>query len=76
MSLTPNPKSRPALGPTQSPIQCVPGVKRPGREADHSPPTSTEVKNSGAIALLHKCLHVIVLNLLSKKTTLFLPLYP
>jgi hypothetical protein len=23
-----------------------PGVKRPGREADHSPPSSAEVKNS------------------------------
>jgi hypothetical protein len=41
--------SRPALRPTQSPIQSVTGalspwVKRPGREADHSPPTSAEVK--------------------------------
>jgi hypothetical protein len=35
--------SRPAPGSTQ-PIQWVPGVKRPGREADHSPPTSAEVK--------------------------------
>jgi len=36
-------------GPTQTSIQWVPGslslvVKRPGSEADHSPPTSTEVK--------------------------------
>jgi hypothetical protein len=41
---------RPALGPTQPPIQWVTGtlspeVKRPGREANHSPPTSAEVKN-------------------------------
>jgi hypothetical protein len=39
-----------ALGPTQPPIQWVPGalslgVKRPGREADHSLPSSAEVKN-------------------------------
>jgi hypothetical protein len=31
--------SRPALGSTQPPIKWVPGVKRQGREADHSPPT-------------------------------------
>jgi hypothetical protein len=36
-------------GPTQPPIQWVPGalslwVKQPGREADHSPPSSAEVK--------------------------------
>jgi hypothetical protein len=41
--------SRTALGPTQPPIQWVPGalsleVKRPGRESDHSPPSSAEVK--------------------------------
>jgi hypothetical protein len=41
--------SRMALGPTQPPIQWVPGIlslgaKRPGREADHSPPSSVEVK--------------------------------
>jgi len=39
----------PALGPIQIPIQWVPRalyleVKRPGREADHSPPSSAEVK--------------------------------
>jgi hypothetical protein len=34
---------RPALGTTQPPIQWVPG-KRPGREADHSSPSSTDVK--------------------------------
>jgi hypothetical protein len=36
--------SRPTLGSTQPPIQWVSGVKRPGREADHSPPASAEVK--------------------------------
>jgi hypothetical protein len=40
-----------ALGPTQPPIQWVPevislGVKRPGREADHSPSSSAEFKNA------------------------------
>jgi hypothetical protein len=43
--------SRTALGFTQPPIQWVPGVlslgvKRPGREADHSHPSSAEVKNA------------------------------
>jgi hypothetical protein len=28
------------------------GVKRPGREPDHSPPFSAEVKNGGTIHLL------------------------
>jgi hypothetical protein len=42
---------RTALGPTQSPIQRVAGslslvIKRPGREADHSPPSRAEVKNA------------------------------
>jgi hypothetical protein len=46
--------SRAALRPTQPPIQWVPGVlalkvKRPGREADNSLPSSAEVKNGGAI---------------------------
>jgi hypothetical protein len=43
--------SRTALGPTQPPIQWVPGalslgVKWPGCEADHSPPSSAEAKNA------------------------------
>jgi hypothetical protein len=45
--------SRPALGPTQSPIQWVSGMKRQGREADHSSLYSAEVKNGGAIPPLH-----------------------
>jgi hypothetical protein len=40
--------SRPALGPTQRPVQWAPGlspgVKRPRRGADHPPPSSAEVK--------------------------------
>jgi hypothetical protein len=41
--------SRPPLGPAQPPIQWVMGalssrMKRQEREADHSPPTSAEVK--------------------------------
>jgi hypothetical protein len=41
--------SRPALGLTQPPIQWVrgalsPGVKRQGRDADHSPLAIAEVK--------------------------------
>jgi len=39
--------SRPALGPTQPPVQSVPGLsrgkERPGRAADHSPPSSAAV---------------------------------
>jgi hypothetical protein len=40
---------RTALGPPQLPIQWILAVislvvKRPGREADHSPPSSAEVK--------------------------------
>jgi hypothetical protein len=41
--------SRPALRPTQPPVQWVPGLSRgkvrPGRDADPSPPSSAEVKN-------------------------------
>jgi hypothetical protein len=58
--------SRPTLGPTQPPIQWVPRalspeVKRRGREADHSPPSST-VKNGGAIPPPPIRLHGVVLN--------------
>jgi hypothetical protein len=52
-----------ALGPTQPPIKWVPGalslgVKRPGREAHHSPPSSAvELYLHSAI-----CLHGVVLS--------------
>jgi hypothetical protein len=46
--------SRPALRLIQPPIQWIPGavspgLKRPGREANHIPPPSAEVKNAGII---------------------------
>jgi hypothetical protein len=46
--------SRPALGPTQPPVQwepwtLFPGVKRLGREANHSLPSSAEVENGDII---------------------------
>jgi hypothetical protein len=42
---------RTVLGPSEPPIQWIPGalslvVKRPEREADHSPPSSAEVENA------------------------------
>jgi hypothetical protein len=45
---------KPALRLTHPPLQWVrevnfSGVKQQGREADHSPPSSTEVKNGGGI---------------------------
>jgi len=43
--------SRPTLGHTKLPVQCLtggffPGANRPGNEADHSLPSSGEVKNA------------------------------
>jgi hypothetical protein len=46
------------------------GAKRQGREADHSLPSSAEVKNGGAIPLLPIRLHGVVLNYLSQETDL------
>jgi hypothetical protein len=67
--------SRLALGPTQPPIHWVlgalsTGVMRPGCEADHSPPTSAEVKEN---VYIHSPLnlHGVVINLLN--TGEFLP---
>jgi hypothetical protein len=49
---------RPALGPTQPHIQWVPvalflWIKRPGREADHSPSSSAEVENAWSYTSTH-----------------------
>jgi hypothetical protein len=41
--------------PASSPMGTgafFPGVKQPGHEADHSPPSSAEVKNDGAVPQL------------------------
>jgi hypothetical protein len=69
--------SRTALGPTKSLIQWVSGVislgvKGPRLEAGHSPPSSAEVKNGGAIPSLCIRLHDVVVNLLSTRTLPFL----
>jgi hypothetical protein len=50
--------SRQALEPTQPTIQWVPGalclgIKRPGREVDHSPPPSPEVNQKCVELYLH-----------------------
>jgi hypothetical protein len=67
--------SRPALGPTQPPIQWVlgafsPGLKQHGREADHSPPADAEVKKMWIYTSTPPhppsiCLHGVVLKWLS-----------
>jgi hypothetical protein len=60
--------SRPALGPTQSPIQLLLGalslgVKPPGREADHSHPTNAEAKKTWNYTSTHpQVFNGVVLN--------------
>jgi hypothetical protein len=58
--------SRPALGPTQPPVQGAPGSfpgakTRRGRDADHSPPSSAEVENEWELCLLSPCASIGVL---------------
>jgi hypothetical protein len=71
--------SRPALWPTQPPIQWVPGafspgVKQPGLEPDHSPPVTADVKKNIDLYVYSPIrLHGVVL-LISKGQFYFLPL--
>jgi hypothetical protein len=64
-----------ALGPTQPPIQWVPGalslgIKRAGCEADHSSPSSAEVKNAWSYTSTPPIrLHDVVLSLKNTGTT-------
>jgi hypothetical protein len=53
---------RPVLGFTYPSMQWVPGALPLRREADHSPPSSGEVMNGGAIPPLLTRLHGVVLN--------------
>jgi len=55
------------LGSIQSPIQWLPrvvspGVKRPGREVDHSPPSSAEFKDTWSCTSTPIRLHGVVLS--------------
>jgi len=43
--------SRLDMGPTQPPIQWVPGIKQTGCEADHSLPSSSKIKNVWSYSL-------------------------
>jgi len=59
--------SRQAMGPTQLSIQWVlgalsPGVKRPARETDDSPPSSVKVKDSWRYISTPIRLHGVVLS--------------
>jgi hypothetical protein len=76
--------SRPVLRPAQPPIQWIlkvlsSGVKRPGVEADHSPPTNAEIKNTYVYLCIHSPIgfYGVVLNWLNIGTILafyFLPI--
>jgi len=73
-----NTTSRTAHGPTQPPIQWIPGalslgVKWPGHEADHSPPSSAEIKECMEL-YLHSSIHLhgVVLSLKKAHGQLYL----
>jgi len=55
--------SRPALGPTQPPIQWVPGALSLGIKSDQSPPSSAEDENAWSYtSTLTIRLHGVVLS--------------
>jgi hypothetical protein len=69
-----------ALRSIQPHVQWVPGAlspgeKRPGREVDHSSPTSADVKKMWINTSTPIRLNGVVLNYLSTGTTLPLPLF-
>jgi hypothetical protein len=69
--------SAPALGLTQPPIQWVPGalslgVERLGREADHSPQSRAEVKNSWSYTCIPQ--YVFKVRFLVKHRQIYFPL--
>jgi hypothetical protein len=49
-------------GPTESHIQFIPEIKRPGPKIDYTPPTIVDVKNGGAIPPPSINLHGVALN--------------
>jgi hypothetical protein len=52
----------PALVPTQPSTQWVSEVKRSGREADHSSPSSAAVKNKWVYTFTPPCVQDVVLS--------------
>jgi hypothetical protein len=48
--------SRPTLGPTQPPVQWVPGGARPGRDANHSSHPVTRSRMSRSYTSLGDCM--------------------
>jgi hypothetical protein len=71
--------SRPALGPTQPPIQRLPGdlslrIKQPGRETEHSPPSSAVIKNAWSYTSTPQYAFMAWCSVKSTGTTLLLPL--
>jgi hypothetical protein len=67
--------TRPALMPTRPPLKTVPeaptlGVKRPGHEGQHSPPSSAKNKNGRLIPPLSNRLHGVALKYFSPGTIL------